>query len=161
LKRPEQILGTYLKENELTIAFAESMTCGLLAHKLGSVSGTSDFLAGGIVCYSEDVKNNLLKVSKKLIEKHTAESQTVTDALALNLRKIIAADIHAAITGLATDGGTETKSKPVGTVFFSLVYKNKIYKLKKKFNGSPLKIKQKACEEFSRFIIKRLKKLND
>lgn len=46
------------------------MRCGLVAHKLGTISGTSDILSGSIVCYSENVKINLLNIKKSLIKKH-------------------------------------------------------------------------------------------
>jgi nicotinamide-nucleotide amidase len=157
MKRAEQVLANFLKERKFTIAFAESMTCGMIAHKLGTISGTSDILAGSIVCYSEDVKTGLLKIKKQLIAKHTAESQKVTDALALNLSKIIQADIHSAVTGLAAPGGSETKSKPVGTVFYSVLFKRRLFRMKIKFNGSPLEIKEKACEQLFKFIMKSLK----
>ncbi len=157
MKRAEQILANFLKENKLTIALAESMTCGLAAHKLGTISGTSDILEGSIICYSEHVKTGLLKIKKQLLDKHTAESQIVTDGLALNLSKIITADIHAAITGLAAPGGSESRSKPVGTVFYSVLYKKRLYRMKKKFNGSPLTIKEKACDHLFKFITKTLK----
>ena len=159
MKRPEQALANLLKERELTIAFAESMSCGLLSHKLGTVAGTSDVLIGSIVCYQPKAKIKILKVKKSLIKKHTAESQVVTDKLAKGLSKIIKADIHAAITGLSAAGGTETKAKPVGTVFYSFIYKNKLYKLKKRFTGSPLQIKEKACAEFFKFITRKIKTL--
>lgn len=159
MKRPVQILSNLLKDKNLTIAFAESMTCGLIAHQFGTVSNTSDILMGSIVCYNEDVKIHLLKVKKSLIKVHSAESQKVTDALALNLSKIIPADIHAAITGLAAPGGSETKLKPVGTVFYSLLYRKRIYRMKKKLNGSPLRIKEKACEHFFKFITGNLKSI--
>jgi nicotinamide-nucleotide amidase len=157
MKRPEQLLSDFLKENNLTIAFAESMTCGLIAHKLGTISGTADILRGCIVCYSEKVKTDLVKVKQNLIEQYTAESQQVTDALALNLRKLIPAHIHVAITGLAAEGGSETKSKPVGTVFYSILFKDKLHKTKKQFMGSPLEIKEKACAELFKLIIKKIK----
>src|SRR5688500_3004153 len=102
------------------------MTSGLAAHKLGSISGTSDVLTGSIVCYSKNVKTDLLKVNKKLIDKYSLESQQVTDALALNLSKIIHADVYAAITGLAAPGGSESVSKPVGTVFYSFLYRGRL-----------------------------------
>lgn len=158
MKRPEQLLATFLKNNNLTIALAESMTCGLAAHKLGSISGTSDVLAGSIVCYSKNVKTDLLEVSKKLIKKYSLESQQVTNALALNLSKTIRADVHAALTGLAASGGSETKSKPVGTVFYSFLFRGKLYKMKKKFNGSPLEIKEKACGYLFKTVVGQLKK---
>lgn len=56
-----------------------------------------------------------------MLKKYTAESKEVTDALAKYLRQPIATDIHAAITRLASPGGSETAEKPVGTVFFSYV----------------------------------------
>jgi len=152
MKRAEQILANTLKTNKLNLALAESMTCGLAAHRLGSVSRTSDILTGSIVCYDESVKINLLKISKRLIDKYSSESQEVTDRLARNLRKIIQADIYASITGLASPGGSETRSKPVGTVFFSVLYKKKQYRMKKYFKGSPLQVKEKTCRELFRFI---------
>lgn len=155
--RSEQQLVNLLKAKQLTISFAESISCGLAAHKLATVSGTSEILMGSAVCYNENVKTKLLRVSKSLIEKHTAESQPVTDQLALNLGKIIPADICAAVTGLAAPGGSETKLKPVGTVFMSMVFRNNMFKLKKKFKGSPLDIRTKACDELFKFIFKNMK----
>lgn len=152
MNRSAQVLATLLKEKELTIAFAESMTCGLAAHCLGGVSHTSDFFKGSVICYDEEVKTSLLKVKPALIEKHTAESAQVTDALAKNLQHLIKADVYAAVTGLAAHGGSESKSKPVGTVFYTVYFKRKLFREKKKFSGTPLHIKKKACKEFYRFI---------
>ena len=158
MKRPEQMLLNYLKENNIMIAFAESMTCGLAASRIGSVAGTSEAFAGSIICYSEAVKKNLLKVPKKLIDKYTAESQQVTNVLAKNLSKKISADVYAAVTGLSSPGASETKQKPVGTVFISVLYRRKISGLKKKYNGSPLQIRQKACDDLFKLCLKELKK---
>ena len=159
MKRITHQLIKLLIEKKLSIAFAESMSCGLLTHQLNTVKGTSEVLKGSIVCYNEEVKTGLLRVSDKLIKKHSAESQVVTDALAKNLRRLIKADIHASVTGLAAPGGSETKSKPVGTVFFSLIYKNKVHKMRKQFRGSPLQIKKSTCKEFYIFIYNTLKKM--
>ncbi len=157
MKRIAAELIKLLKENNLTIAFAESMSCGLITHQLNTVKGTSEVLQGSVICYSEDVKIDLLKVPKSLIKEYSAESQQVTDALAKNLKKVIPADIHAAVTGLATEGGSESKSKPVGTVFFSVIYKNKKYQLRKLFRGTPLEIKKSSSKEFYKFIYKVIK----
>ncbi len=77
-------------------------------------------MLGGVVSYQEKVKTDLLKVSPTLIKKYTAESQQVTDAMAMCLSKIISSNISVAITGLASQGGSETKTKPVGQFFFSI-----------------------------------------
>jgi nicotinamide-nucleotide amidase len=139
-------LVKFLQSKKLTLALAESMTCGLAAHTLSTVQGTSDVLMGSVVCYHEDAKKCMLGVSKQILKKHTAESQQTTDAMVKKLSRLMPADIHAAITGLASPGGSETKRKPVGTVFFSVKYKKKIHRIRKKFNGSPLEIRKKACD---------------
>jgi nicotinamide-nucleotide amidase len=142
-----------LKKKKLTIAFAESVTCGMATEKLATVTGTSDVLAGSIVCYSSEVKQALFKVPKKVIEKYTCESTQVTKILSTRLSKLIQADIHAALTGLASEGGSETKDKPVGTVFFCVHYKKKLYQEKKIFRGSPLEIRLRACMHLYEFIL--------
>jgi nicotinamide-nucleotide amidase len=134
-----------LKEKKLTLAFAESITCGLAAHKLSTCKGTSEVFRGSIVCYNEEVKKDLMGIPQKTIDKCTCESAEVTRLLVKNLKKLITADIHASVTGLASDGGSETKHKPVGTVFFCVCYKNKYFAREKLFRGSPTQIKEKAC----------------
>jgi nicotinamide-nucleotide amidase len=158
MRRKVNALTKMLKENNLTIAFAESMTCGLASHQLTTVKGASEILRGGIICYQEKVKCELLSVSSQLIKKFSAESKQVTDVLAKNLSGIFEADVYAAITGLAAPGGSESKSKPVGTVFFSVVFRKKLYHEKKRFHGTPLEIKKKACEGLYGFIVTILKR---
>jgi len=153
-----QKFAKILKEHHLTIAVAESITCGYISHKLGSIRDTSEIFMGSIICYNEKVKTKLLKVKKSMIKQYTCESQEVTDALVISISKRIPADIHGAITGLANRGASETKSKPVGTVFYAFLFRGKLFRLKKKFNGSPMEIKQKATEHFFKFIIKKLTK---
>ena len=141
-----------LKEKKLTISLAESMTCGLASHQLSTVSGTTDIFPGSIVCYSEEIKTGILGVKKSTLKKYTAESAQATGELCKGLKSIFKTDICAAITGLASPGGSETKLKPVGTVFFAVYYKKKINSKKMLFRGSPLIIRRKACENLFDFI---------
>jgi PncC family amidohydrolase len=142
-----------LKEKELTLALAESVTCGLATQKLSNFKGTADVLKGSIICYTPEVKINLLGVTQKCISDYTCESREVTEQLAEKLYPLIKADICAALTGLASAGGSETKSKPVGTVFIAVRFKHKVHHLRKVFKGSPLQIRQKACDELYSFIL--------
>ncbi|MBS1625254.1 MAG: nicotinamide-nucleotide amidohydrolase family protein [Bacteroidetes bacterium] len=142
-----------LRKEDLTLALAESMTCGLAAHQLSTCIGTSEVLIGSIVCYSPLVKTSLLGISEKTIQKYTAESQEVTDQLARGLKKLIRADIHAALTGLAAPGGSETRDKPVGTVFISVLYQNKLYNERKRFRGSPTEVRKKASRALYQLIL--------
>jgi PncC family amidohydrolase len=141
-----------LKKKKLKLALAESVTCGLAAHRLSSAIGTSEVLAGSVVCYSPEVKISLLGVSGRLIARYSCESQQVTDVMAKHLSRHVEADIYAALTGLASPGGSESKEKPVGTIFFSVLYKNKMHSLKKQFRGTPLAIRKKACLALYEFI---------
>lgn len=132
-------------ERGITIAMAESMTCGLAAHLLSTCKGTSEVLRGSVVCYHESVKKDLLGVKAGTIKKYSAESGQVTEALARGLKKTINADLHAAITGLASAGGSEGPGKPVGSVFFCLIWRGRTVSVKKVFRGTPLEIREKAC----------------
>ena len=145
-----------LLEKKLTLALAESMTCGLAAHQLSTCKGTSEVFKGSIVCYNEEVKKDLLKIPPVLIEKHSAESPQVTEALTKKLSALMRADIYASITGLASPGGSETKTKPVGTVFFSIKYRKKIYNERKVLRGTPLQIRQKACYALYKSILEKI-----
>jgi PncC family amidohydrolase len=145
-----------LQSRNMKLALAESMTCGEAAGRLASVQGTADVLLCSIVCYHETAKTCLLNVSKQILKKHTAESQQTTDAMAKKLKKLLKADVYASITGLASPGGSETKRKPVGTVFFSIIYRKKLRRIKKKFNGSPSEIRRKACDFLYAEIIRML-----
>lgn len=141
-----------LKEKKLTIGLAESVTCGMTAFKLSNVKGISEVLRGSIVCYTPEVKISLFGISKKMIDTHTCESMQVTQALVNKLPKLIPADVYAAVTGLASSNGSESKSKPVGTFFICVSYKNKLYKMKHVFKGTPIQIKNKICLALYRFI---------
>ncbi|MGI9019703.1 MAG: competence/damage-inducible protein A [Solirubrobacterales bacterium] len=104
-----------LLSDDHRIGVAESCTAGLLAARLSEPPGASRYLAGGVVAYSDDAKNELLEVPAELIERHGAVSPEVADAMADGALARFNADISAAITGIAGPGGG-TKSKPVGYV---------------------------------------------
>ena len=101
------------------IATAESCTAGLLAARLTERPGSSSYVMGGVVAYSNDAKVELLGVDPGLIERHGAVSEPVADAMAEGALRRFEADTAVAITGVAgPDGGTE--EKPVGTVCWSV-----------------------------------------
>lgn len=151
-------LVQYMKTNGLTLVLAESMTCGLAAMKLSSCIGVSDVLLASLVCYTPKAKMQLLQVKQADIRRYTCESTEITVQMAENLSKLLDADVYAAITGLASADGSETKDKPVGSVFFAIRYKEKTHEFRKVFRGTPLEIKTKAAIELYRLILKLVKK---
>ena len=156
MKRPVQQLVARLLDQSLTIAFAESVTCGLAAHMIGSVPNTSEVFMGSIVCYDAAVKKSILKIPDAILKKHSAESAEVTKRLARNLSNHIKADIYLAVTGLAAPGGSESKAKPVGTVFHAMQFRGKIYQQRVRYTGTPLQIKKKAVDGMFAFVIKHI-----
>jgi PncC family amidohydrolase len=158
MKRTLNYFVKAMKEEGLTLALAESITCGMAAEKLAVCFGTSDVLRGAIVCYTPEVKHSLMRIPKKTMNKFTCESMQVTELLAKNLRFLIEADVHAALTGLASPGGSETKIKPVGTVFLCIRYKDRSYKRRLLFRGTPVEIRQKACKAIYDLIIEKVLK---
>ncbi|HEX8516495.1 MAG TPA: CinA family protein [Bacteroidia bacterium] len=149
-----------MKEQDLTLALAESITCGMVAEKLATCFGTSDVLQGSIVCYTPEVKNKLLGIPKSIMKKHTCESMKVTRLLAENLSGLIKADVYAALTGLASPGGSETKAKPVGTVFLCVLYKGRLFRKRLLFRGTPVEIRKKACMAIYDLISKKVLRKN-
>jgi len=102
-----------------TIAVAESCTGGLMAGRLTARAGSSEYVLGGIVAYSNAAKTALAGVPAELIETHGAVSEQVAVALADGAIARFGAGVGAGITGIAGPGGG-TEDKPVGTVCVSV-----------------------------------------
>ena len=98
-----------------TIATAESCTGGLMAGRLTDLAGSSAYVLGGLVVYSNEAKTELAGVPASMIEAHGAVSPEVARALAAGARSRLFADVGVGITGIAGPGGG-TPEKPVGTV---------------------------------------------
>ena len=125
-----------LKDKKLTIAFAESITGGMLVSEFVKAKGTTDVLLGSIVTYAEEVKQKVLGVKKQTLKLYTAESQQVTNEMVMGLHKFLKADVCVAVTGLGGSGASETKEKPVGTVFFSILCRKKVEEYREEFEGN-------------------------
>ena len=103
----------------LTVATAESCTGGLVAHVITEVPGSSGYFRGGIVAYSDDVKESTLGVTADALASHGAVSAQVAVAMADGARSRLGADLGMGVTGVAgPDGGTE--AKPVGLVYVAV-----------------------------------------
>lgn len=111
----DELLAAALLERGWTVATGESCTGGMLASRLVDRAGSSAYVAGGVVAYSNEAKTALLDVPAEMIAEHGAVSPEVARALADGARERFGADVGIGITGVAgPDGGTE--AKPVGYV---------------------------------------------
>lgn len=116
----EEIVGAQLLERGLTIAAAESCTGGLFTSRLTDVPGSSAYVLGGVVAYSNQTKTAVLGVPPELIAEHGAVSEPVATAMAQGICARTGASIGVGITGVAGPGGG-TASKPVGMVAVAVI----------------------------------------
>ena len=114
-----------LKKKKLKISFAESCTGGLLSSIITSNAGSSKVFDLGLVTYSNQAKQKILKVPNKIIKKYGAVSAQCCLSMVNNLSKISKSHINISITGIAGPKGG-TRKKPVGLVFIGLKFKRKI-----------------------------------
>lgn len=112
-------IGRILAARGKTMATAESCTGGSIAQFITSNAGSSAYFNGGVVAYSNEIKQNLLGVRSELIEMYGAVSQEVAESMAVGAQKVLNADYAVATTGIAgPDGGSD--EKPVGTVWIAV-----------------------------------------
>ena len=139
MKKLSQKIVKLLKRKRLKLSVVESCTGGMLSGAITSVSGSSKVFTMGLVTYSNQSKNHLLKVPKQIIKKHGAVSIQCCFSMVNNLSKISKSNIAVSITGIAGPGGG-TKQKPVGLVYVGIKIGNKVkvnrYLLKNKGRSS-------------------------
>jgi len=148
----EQVVGRMLREKGKTVATAESCTGGLLGKMITDVPGSSDYYRGGVVCYSNDLKADLVGVNETTLERFGAVSEQVAAQMAVGIRESAAADVGLSVTGIAGPGG-ETAEKPIGLVFVGLS-SDQVSVKKMLFGGSREAIRIRA----SRFALDFLRK---
>ncbi len=121
----EDIVANMLIDNNLTIATAESCTGGLLASRLTDVSGSSQYMQGSVVSYSNEVKVSQVGVKQDTLFTHGAVSEETAGEMAIGIKEKFKTDIGIGITGIAgPTGGTD--EKPVGLVYIAIAIKDKL-----------------------------------
>lgn len=114
----ETILGELLKQQNATIATAESCTGGRLAAALNAQAGSSAYFMGSVVAYANEVKEQVLGVEHDTLIRYGAVSEQTVRQMAEGVRRLMHTDYAIATSGIAgPDGGTE--DKPVGTVWIA------------------------------------------
>lgn len=115
----EYYVGKLLQQHSKTLATAESMTGGKIASTLVSVEGASSYFKGGFITYTSELKQEILNVPKKLIDKHSAVSREVAETMAVSARKKMATDYAISVTGNAGPT-TDKNSIEVGLVYIGI-----------------------------------------
>jgi len=138
-----------------TIASAESCTAGLLSTLLTQLPGSSQYFKLGVTVYSNQAKENILRIPALTLRKYGAVSEKTARAMAQKIRKLAKADFGIAITGIAGPTGG-TARKPVGTVFIALSSKNKNSCKQFIFKGNRNRVRKQATLKALQLLKKSL-----
>lgn len=157
--RIEKFLGDLLRKRGLTLVVAESCTGGLVGHRITQAPGSSDYFLGGIIAYSNPVKNRLLGVKQKTLRIHGAVSRETAVEMAGGARRELKADIGLSATGIAGPGGG-TKLKPVGLVYVGLADSKTVVARRYEFTGTRNQIKTQAADAALTMLCNYLKTRN-
>ncbi|NBC02994.1 MAG: competence/damage-inducible protein A [Bacteroidetes bacterium] len=150
-----EVLGELLIEKNMTIATAESCTGGLLSNKITDIPGSSRYMLGGVVAYSNDVKKNLLNVSQNSLEQYGAVSKKVALEMAKGVAEQLGADIGVSSTGIAGPGGG-TEEKPVGMVWMGFWINGEHFALQSVFTNDRLINKERTVMVILESVRRRL-----
>lgn len=154
-------LQNLLRQKSKTITTAESCTGGLVAHLITNISGSSDIFNGGIISYSNKIKNQELNVKNDTLENHGAVSTEVVSEMLNGAIKKFDANYAIAISGIAGPTGG-TKNKPVGTVVIGVCDDNNISDIEIfHFKGSRIEVQNQAAKTAFLKISKFLQKILD
>jgi len=133
-----------LKNQNLSIATAESCTGGLIGNTFTNVSGSSEYFKLGIIAYNNKSKVKLLDISEIMLKKYGAVSKEVAKSMADGVRKLLNVDIGISTTGIAGPTGG-TKEKPIGLVYIAVSTRKVTIVKKFNFPGDRLKNKDSTC----------------
>ena len=134
----EEVVGELLLKNKASLSTAESCTGGLIAHKITTIAGSSQYFKGSVVAYANEIKEDVLGVDASDLELYGAVSEQVVLQMAENVRKLYKTDYALAVSGIAgPDGGT--KEKPVGTVWIAMATVDKVVARKFLFGGERMR----------------------
>ena len=153
----EDVVGRLLIKNRKTIATAESCTGGLIGDRLTNISGSSLYYKGGIVAYSNSVKEKTIGVKKETLDSAGSVSEETALEMARGIRNKLNADIGLSTTGIAGPKGG-TKEKPVGLVYIAISYDSgeKVYR----FTFTPYRKTNKLMTSQAALNITRIHILN-
>lgn len=148
----EQQVIAALKARGLTLAAAESCTGGLTAKRLTDVPGASAVFLGGVVSYTNGVKERALGVPHDMLEEYGAVSGPVVHAMAEGVRRLTCADLALSVTGVAGPD-RDDRGHDVGTVYIALSAQNETTVQLLHLSGDRGAIRAAAVDEMFRMLL--------
>ncbi|MDX8047004.1 competence/damage-inducible protein A [Gracilibacillus sp. S3-1-1] len=153
----EQLVFDLLKQHQLTIASAESLTGGAFASKMVGENGASQVFNGAAVVYQPTSKVNALGISEELIDKHGTVSKQCAEAMALNVKQTYQSKLGISFTGVA--GPNSIENQPVGTVFITICDEQDQFQTERfQFSGDRQIIRNRAVKKGFELLYTKLNK---
>ena len=153
----EERLSSLMKGRGLTLSLAESCTGGMISSRITDIPGSSAFFLGSVVSYAYASKMSLLKVRPETLERCGAVSAEAAEEMSAGAADAFRSDVSAAVTGIAGPSGG-SKDKPVGLVFISVRYGNKVTTTRNVFKGSREEIRAAASDAVIAAIMKAVER---
>ncbi|MCQ2534492.1 MAG: CinA family protein [Clostridia bacterium] len=140
-------LFTLLSDRKAKVAFAESLTGGMLTSTLVDIPGSSSLLDGSVVSYSNSVKIDKLKVPKEVIDSVGPVSSECAEAMASGVLNLMNSNFAVSVTGIAGPGGEE-EGKPVGTVYIGIASDTGyVDSYRFVFEGDRTEVRRRTCDK--------------
>lgn len=154
----ESACGSLLTKKGLTLAVAESMTGGLVAHRITLIPGSSRYFRMGIVAYDPSIKVTCLGVDGEAVSRNEAVNADVARMMAEGVRALSGAKVGLATTGFAgPDGGTP--DEPVGTVYVAVAHKDGVDIERQVFSGARALVQANAAQRALYMLWTAIRKL--
>lgn len=152
----ESQVVSILKKRGLTVAVAEACTSGIIATRLTNLTGSSQFFLGGVLAYSNEVKEKLLCVPRELMVKEGSVSEATAKSMAKGVRNLFDSDIAVSATGvMGPTGGTERK--PVGLFFIAVIGDNIDLCAQRLFTGNRVENRDNASTAALELLLEALR----
>jgi PncC family amidohydrolase len=152
-----EVLAYKMKTEGKTLAVAESCSGGAIASSITQKAGASKYFKGGVVAYSNAVKENVLGVKSSTLAEHGAVSEETATEMVRGVLKLMDADYAIATTGIAGPGGG-TPEKPVGTVWIAVASKDEVFAQKMTFGDDRLRVIERTANQAFANMLKLITK---
>ena len=144
-----------LKTAGKTVATAESCTGGGIGHVLTAIPGSSAVYAGGVISYTNAVKERVLNVPAVTLDKHGAVSAETAGFMAKGVRELMFSDFGISVTGIAGPDG-DGSGKPVGLVYIGVAFDEGVHTHEFLFEGDRSAVREQAIQAALELIFARL-----
>ncbi|HNX04527.1 MAG TPA: CinA family nicotinamide mononucleotide deamidase-related protein [Opitutales bacterium] len=151
-----EIIIRHLRAQEMTVAVAESCTGGLLSSAFTDIPGASKVFRGGVVCYNNDIKMDLLDVPESILLQHGAVSAEAAAAMATGAQERLDSDFAISVTGYAGPEGGGVSS-PVGTIYLGFASPQGVWSRKVFLDGTRMNIRERSVVMALDWIRRKLK----